>query len=165
MLSYAQVGAGDTLRTRTDCTPAFDAACSNLRRAIFESSAHITHDALPHVQANASQITQLFQNLIGNAIKFRGEKAAVVHVGALREGANWVFSVTDQGIGIPPQHFGRIFEMFKRLHTHAEYSGTGIGLALCQKIVERHEGRIWVKSTLGQGATFFFTLPALPDVS
>ena len=103
---------------------------------------------------------QLLQNLIGNALKFRGKEAAVVHLGARRDGAEWVFSVADQGIGIEPQYFGRIFEVFKRLHTRDEYPGTGIGLAICRKIVERHGGRIWVESAPGQGATFYFTLLA-----
>jgi light-regulated signal transduction histidine kinase (bacteriophytochrome) len=104
-------------------------------------------------------LTQLFQNLIGNALKFKSESPPQIHVGVADAGAFWQFSVQDNGIGIEPQYFERIFQVFQRLHTRREYSGTGIGLAICKKIIERHGGRIWVESEMGRGSTFYFTLP------
>lgn len=159
LLAFSRVAS----QQRQDDDIAMDYAVSeaikNLGTAIAESNAKITHDPLPHVQGHGTQITQLLQNLLANAIKFRGTKAAVVHVGARQAGTHWVFSVADQGIGIDAKHLERVFELFKRLHTREEYAGTGIGLALCKKIVERHGGRVWVESTPGQGACFYFTLP------
>jgi hypothetical protein len=124
-----------------------------------ESGAVITHDPLPVVRGDATQLGQLLQNLISNAIKFRGQRPPEIHVGVERRGDEWVFAVRDNGIGIEEQYFERIFLVFQRLHTQAEYPGTGIGLAVCKRIVERHGGRIWVESEPGQGATFYFTLP------
>ena len=120
----------------------------------------MTHDPLPTVMADERQILHLLQNLLSNAIKFRGPEPPRVHLSAERRDSDWLFSVRDNGIGIDPQYAERIFVIFQRLHTNAEYPGTGIGLSLCKKIVERHGGRIWMESQLGQGATFFFTLPA-----
>jgi len=135
------------------------AALKNLEVAIRESEATITCDELPVVTADGSQLTQLFQNLIGNALKFRREPAPQIHISAQRRPDAWEFAVSDNGLGIEPQYFDLIFQVFQRLHTRASYPGTGIGLALCKKIIERHGGRIWVESAFGQGSTFYFTLP------
>ncbi len=134
-------------------------ALENLQAAIRDSDAAITHDPLPTVQGDASQLVQLLQNLVGNAIKFRAADRPVrVYIAAQKKDDEWVFSVKDEGIGIEPQYAQKIFLIFQRLHSRAEYPGTGIGLAVCKKIVERHGGRIWVESRSGQGATFFFTI-------
>jgi light-regulated signal transduction histidine kinase (bacteriophytochrome) len=131
----------------------------DLQLTIEEQGARVTHDLLPNVHGDAKLLGLVFQNLIGNALKFRGRDLPQIHVSARLEGSHWLFSVQDNGIGIDPQHAKRIFEVFQRLHTRKEYAGTGIGLAICKKIVERRGGRIWVESELGQGATFFFILP------
>jgi light-regulated signal transduction histidine kinase (bacteriophytochrome) len=128
--------------------------------AVTESGAVVTHDLLPVVDCDGAQIMQLFQNLIGNSIKFRDSDPPRVHVAVERTPSEWVFSVKDNGIGIDPQYADRVFEVFQRLHARSEYPGSGIGLAIAKKIVERHRGRIWVESQPHQGATFFFTLPA-----
>ena len=134
-------------------------ALDNLKGGIEESGAVVTHDPLPTVMADERQLLHLLQNLLSNAIKFRGQDPPLVHISAERRDNQWQFSVRDNGIGIDPQYAERIFVIFQRLHTNAEYPGTGIGLSLCKKIVERHGGRIWMESQLGQGATFYFTLP------
>jgi PAS domain S-box-containing protein len=132
---------------------------SNLELYIKQNNASVTHDLLPEVMADSSQLGQVFQNLIANGIKFHGEKAPEIHISAERKANEWLFSVKDNGIGIDPQYSEKIFEVFKRLHKKEEYPGTGIGLAICKKIIERHGGHIWVKSELGKGSTFYFTLP------
>jgi signal transduction histidine kinase len=134
-------------------------ALDNLKGGIEESGAVVTHDPLPTVMADERQLLHLLQNLLSNAIKFRGQDPPLVHISAEKRDDEWQFSVRDNGIGIDPQYAERIFVIFQRLHTNAEYPGTGIGLSLCKKIVERHGGRIWMESQLGQGATFYFTLP------
>jgi PAS domain S-box-containing protein len=160
LLNYARVGSRGASLQPTDATAALLDALWSLTLDVEEAGAAVTYDALPMVTADATQLTELFQNLIGNAIKFRGAEPPQIHIGVQREGNCWRFSVRDNGIGIDPQHFGRIFGIFQRLHTNEAYPGTGIGLAVCQRIVERHGGRIWVESAPSQGATFYFTLPA-----
>lgn len=159
VLAYSKVDIQGSEFKLTDVEKSLEQARSNLRRRITESRAVITHDPLPTVMADSTQMMQLFQNLIGNAIKFRSEVSPVIHVGATRLEDAWLFSVKDNGIGIEPQFSERIFVIFQRLHARDEYPGTGMGLAICKKIVECHRGRIWVESELGQGATFYFTIP------
>jgi len=133
----------------------------NLHSAISESGAIVTSDPLPTLVAEEVILVQLFQNLISNSIKYRGEETPRIHVSAERSGEGWLFAVRDNGIGVDPKYTDRVFGMFKRLHG-AEIPGTGIGLALCKKVVERQGGRIWVESEAGRGATFKFTLPIRP---
>jgi chemotaxis family two-component system sensor kinase Cph1 len=141
---------------------AFADAVRNLALAIEDTSAIVTCDPLPAVRGDAGQLLQLFQNLLGNAIKFHQPgQPPRVHVSARREEDQWTFTVADNGIGVPPQFHERIFEIFQRLHNRKKYPGTGIGLAVCRRVVERHKGRIWLESEAGRGTTFFFTLPAL----
>ena len=135
---------------------------SDLEMVIKENEATIYYDALPEIVADSTQIAQVFQNLIINAIKFRGEEPPEIHISAKEEKNHWLFSVRDNGIGIDPKYSDRIFEVFKRLHKREEYPGTGIGLSICKKIVERHGGHIWVESEPGKGSTFYFTLPFRP---
>lgn len=134
-------------------------ALNNLRGRIKETQAVITYDFLPTVMAESTQLMQLFQNLIGNAIKFRSDKTPEIHISASRSEDEWLFSVRDNGIGLDPRFRERIFVIFQRLHTRDEYQGTGMGLAICKKIIECHRGRIRVESQLGEGATFYFTIP------
>jgi signal transduction histidine kinase len=159
LLSFSRVGRQSTDLQSTDCNLVVDTAVQNLRTAVEDSGAQVRHDPLPTVRADGSQLLQVFQNLIGNALKFRGPDRPSIHVSAGKKGREWVFSVADNGIGIAPEHAEMIFVIFKRLHTRAEYAGSGIGLSICKKIIERQGGRIWVESQLGQGATFKFTLP------
>jgi len=139
-----------------------DQVLSNLEVFIEENKPTVSHDPLPEVIADSTQLVQVFQNLIINGIKFHSEEAPKIHISAEKKESKWVFSVQDNGIGIDPQYSGKIFEVFKRLHKKEEYPGTGIGLAICKKIVERHGGHIWVESELGKGSTFYFTLPINP---
>jgi light-regulated signal transduction histidine kinase (bacteriophytochrome) len=132
-----------------------------LQIAIAETKAVITCDAMPTVMADESQLVQLFQNLIANGIKFCRQDIPFIHIAARRQESEWVFSVRDRGIGIDPEYADRIFIIFQRLHGRREYSGTGIGLAMCKRIVERHGGVIWVESQEGKGATFYFTIPII----
>ena len=159
LLAYSRVGTRAKGLESTDCPAVLDQALANLKVAIEQGGAVVTHDPLPTVMADKLQLIQLFQNLIGNAIKFHVEEPPRIHVSAELKGNEWVFSVRDNGIGIDPQYAERIFVIFQRLHTKEEYPGTGIGLAICKKIVERRGGRIWVESHPGTGSTFYFTIP------
>ena len=161
LLEYSRVETRGKPLVPTDCSRVFVAACDNLRASIEESGAAVTADPLPIVMGDETQLVQLFQNLIGNAIKYRSERPVQVHVEAKRHNGQWLFGVRDNGIGIEPQYSERIFVIFQRLHSKTDYPGTGIGLAICKKIVERHGGRIWVESLVGQGSTFYFLLEAV----
>lgn len=159
LLAYSRVGT----RAREMQPVALEAplrrAIGNLRAAIQEAGASVTFDALPTVRGDEMQLAQLFQNLIGNALKFRSASVPRIHVSSLERENEWVVAVTDNGIGIEPAYFERIFMVFQRLHNKGEYPGTGIGLAICKKVVERHGGRIWVESRPGEGSAFHFALP------
>ncbi|AFY30939.1 ATP-binding protein [Calothrix sp. PCC 7507] len=173
LLAYSRIGTRGQVFVPTDCNAVLDQALDQLRVAIAESNTKITHDPLPTLLADKTQLVQLFQNLLGNAIKFRRHESPQIHISAVKKIASakageeklltqksvWLFSVQDNGIGIKPQYLERIFEVFRRLHTRREFAGTGIGLAICKKIVERHTGEIWAESEPGVGTTFYFTLP------
>lgn len=163
LLTYSRIGTRAMPLQPVDCAAVVATVQHSLRMAIADGDAQVSFSSLPVVMADVTQLTQLFQNLLANAIKFRSEKRVRIHVGAEMDGDYWRFAVQDNGIGIAPEYFGRIFEMFQRLHSQRLYAGTGMGLAICKKIVERHGGRIWVVSIPGQGATFYFTLPAFRD--
>ncbi|HEX9432032.1 MAG TPA: PAS domain S-box protein [Burkholderiales bacterium] len=159
LLAYSRVGTKGKEFKPVSAEAPLRKAITNLRAAIDESSAAVTWDPLPAVDADEVQLAQLFQNLIGNALKFRGPGVPRIHVAAADQDGDWHLTVADNGIGIEPQYFERIFMLFQRLHTMGDYPGTGIGLAICKKVVERHGGRIWVSSTPGEGSQFHFTLP------
>ena len=159
LLAYSRVGSRAAPFVAADCEAVLGEALANLAAALEESGGAVTHEPLPTVAADATQLGQVFQNLIGNALKFHGAQPPRVHVSAERDGGGWRFSVRDNGIGIESRFADQIFAVFQRLHTSAEYPGTGIGLAITKKIVNRHGGRIWVESQPGQGSTFFFTIP------
>ena len=158
LLAYSRVNTAGRQFEPTAMETVLKAALNNLTNAVKESQAIITHDPLPAVMGDDKQLAQLFQNLLSNAVKFGGAQPPRIHISAKQADGEWLFSVRDHGIGLDPQYADRIFVIFQRLHTREEYPGTGIGLAICKKIVERHGGRIWVESELGKGATFYFTL-------
>ena len=158
LLEYSRVSRSQKPFQIIDCNHAIQQAIANLQGAIRDNQAVVTYTELPAVMGDISQLVQLFQNLVSNAIKYRQDESPTVYINAYKQENNWLFSVSDNGIGIASQHQKRIFQIFQRLHTQREYSGTGIGLAICQKIVERHDGCIWVESEPGQGSTFHFTL-------
>jgi PAS domain S-box-containing protein len=160
LLAYSRVGTRGKEFAPTDCERVLGGVLADVRTSVEESGAVITHDPLPTLVVDGSQLGQVFQNLIGNAIKFRNEKPPHIHISAQRDDGQWVFSVRDNGIGIDPKYAERIFVIFQRLHNREDYPGTGIGLAVCKKVVERHGGRIWVESKPGDGATFYFTISA-----
>ena len=159
LLEYSRVGTQGRPPEVTDCEDILAQVTTNLKSSIEETEATITHDSLPTVMADPTQLSQLFQNLIGNAVKFCGDRKPRVHVCATDEDGEWVFSVRDNGIGIDKEHADRVFAIFQRLHGRGKYPGTGIGLAICKKIVERHGGRIWLDSEECRGSTFYFTIP------
>lgn len=159
LLEYSRVGRSEKPFDVIDCNLVFEDACANLQLAIRQDQASVTRGDLPRVRGDSFQLLQLFQNLIGNAIKYRSSEAPMVRVSASRQGDSWVFSVQDNGIGIAEQYHPRIFQLFQRLHSQKQYSGTGIGLAICQRIVERHGGRLWVESEPNRGSTFYFSIP------
>ena len=159
LLTYSRVGSKGKAFAWTNCEVVLGKALAGLDVAIRESGAMVSHDPLPVVMGDDFQLGQVFQNLLGNALKYRNSKAPQVHVSCRKEPERWIFAVKDNGIGIDPQYGERIFQIFQRLHTRQEYEGSGIGLAICKKIVERHGGKIWVESELDNGATFYFTVP------
>jgi len=165
LLLFSRLGGGSLNIQTVSLESVVQKTMMNLKRAIEESGAEIQFTPLPAVDADESQLAHVFQNLIANAIKFHGENPPRVHISAERENGEWVVCVRDNGIGIDPQYAERIFLIFQRLHRRGEYSGTGIGLAICRKIVERHGGRIWVESSPGEGAAFYFALPAKKEYS
>ena len=160
LLAYSRVGRTDMPIGEIDCNSILERVINSMMLATEESKAVVTHDELPTLTGSESNFIQLFQNLIGNAIKFHGPELPRVHVSAEKQDGDWVFSVRDNGIGIEPQYKDRIFLIFQRLHGREKYPGTGIGLSICKKIVETQGGRIWVESEHGKGSTFYFTIPA-----
>jgi PAS domain S-box-containing protein len=170
LLSYSRIGSREQLFEPVNCEEVLQDVLTNLQVTIAQNNAHITHDPLPIVSGDRTQLTQLFQNIINNGIKFRREEAPHIHLAVTRLSNKWLFSIRDNGIGIETQYIDRIFVIFQRLHSRSEYPGTGIGLAICKKIVERHGGKLWVESQdesqtneqIGHGSTFYFTLLGNP---
>jgi light-regulated signal transduction histidine kinase (bacteriophytochrome) len=158
LLAYARVGSAALVRAPTDLGALVDQAIADAR--LLDDQAVIVRGELPTLSVDGRQLNQVFQNLLGNALKYHGSDPVRVEVSAERDGTDWLFSVHDNGIGIDPAQAERIFVIFQRLHGEADYDGTGLGLAICKRVIERHGGRIWVESQPGQGATFRFTLPA-----
>jgi PAS domain S-box-containing protein len=165
LLAYSLVGSRGTFFQSTNSEAVIERALANLKQLIDEAGAAVSREPLPAVWADDTQLGQLFQNLIANAIKYRGAAPPRIHIAARRQSAEWVFCIRDNGIGFDPQHAERIFVIFQRLHTKDKYDGTGIGLAICKKIVEGHAGRIWAESEPGRGSRFYFTIPAKEDLS
>lgn len=159
LLQYSRIDAGTAAFAAVAMSQVFERVLGLLQEPIRGSNATVTHSLLPIVNGDGTQLAQVFQNLIDNALRYRGADAPIIHVSAHSLGGEWQFCVSDNGIGIEERHFERVFEMFERLHTASEYEGTGMGLAICRRIVQRHGGRIWLQSAPGQGSKFFFTLP------
>jgi light-regulated signal transduction histidine kinase (bacteriophytochrome) len=158
LIHYLEVDAQGQGRSTTNCEEVLRLTLEALHDPITASGAAVTHDPLPTLDANAAQLRLVFQELLDNALKFRNSAPPRVHVWAEREEGGWRFAVRDNGIGIDPQGAGQLFGFFRRLHPRQQYPGTGMGLAICKKIVERHGGRMWVESTPGEGSTFLFTI-------
>jgi light-regulated signal transduction histidine kinase (bacteriophytochrome) len=163
LLEYAKLGKKAKGFESSNCNDTLKQALANLRVAIEESGALVTHDKLPMVMVDETQLMQLFQNLIGNAIKYRREEPIRIHISAEKKESEWLFSVCDNGLGIDPKEAENIFEIFHRSKRDSDHPGTGIGLAICKRIIELHNGRIWVESDLGKGSTFLFTIPIVSD--
>jgi PAS domain S-box-containing protein len=160
LLAYSRVGTRGKSFEEINLEAVLALALENLKLAIQEKKAVVTHDRLPTAYGDSGQLTQVFQNLIDNAIKFSSDKPVAVHISAKIEGNECVCAVKDNGIGIAPEYLNKLFLLFQRLHTRKEYAGTGLGLAICKRIIERHGGRIWVESGLNEGSTFYFRIPA-----
>jgi signal transduction histidine kinase len=158
LLDYARVDTRSMDFNLINATSVLNQALSNLKATLDESGAVVDYGTLPEVTADPILLSQVFQNLIGNALKFCSEKPPIIHLSAEKKDEEWLFSINDNGIGIPPEQTGRIFEVFQRSHAKSNYQGTGIGLAICKKIIEHHGGRIWVESEPGKGSTFLFTI-------
>jgi len=163
LLIYSRLNTQELPLESTDCNEVMNKVIANLKQAIHETGAEVTFDPLPVLMANPLQMTQLLQNLVSNGIKFHRELPPKVHVTARQSDSEWLFSVKDNGIGIEKEFLDRIFVIFQRLHNYKEYPGTGIGLAICKKIVEKLGGHIWVESDFGKGSTFYFTIPIIKD--
>ena len=159
LLTFSRISRAEIVRESIELESVLEITLNDLDKFLTDAGAEVTHDPLPVVQANRTQMGQLLQNFIVNAVKFRTDELPRVHVSAQKDGKEWRISVRDNGIGLDMEHAERIFGIFQRLHGRSEYEGTGIGLAVCKKIVERHGGRIWVESEIGKGATFVFSLP------
>ena len=162
LLKFSRVGKAEIEPRTTECRAVVEQALKNLQAAVQESGAVVNWNSLPVVMADASQLTQVFQNLIANAIKFHGAEAPLIQIDAEKIDHEWVLTVSDNGIGIPAESWQDIFVIFRRLHTRAEYAGNGIGLSLCKKIIERHGGKLWVEAQAAPGCRFKFTLPTAP---
>ena len=159
LLAYSRAGTNGKALREISSESALKEAIGSLRATIEETGAVVTHDSLPDIVTDDTQLAQVFQNLVGNAIKYHGAQVPRVHVSATKKESQWIFSVRDNGLGIDPQYFDRIFVLFQRLHGPTEFKGTGIGLAICKKMLEGLGGRIWVESQAEKGSTFFFALP------
>jgi light-regulated signal transduction histidine kinase (bacteriophytochrome) len=159
LLAYSRVDTRGKPLKSVDSNTIVRRAMGNLQLRIEENDAQVVFDKLPQIQADKGQLVQLLQNLIDNAIKFRSVETPIIEISVKKQKNDWLFAVRDNGIGIDPQYKEKIFAIFQRLHSKKKLAGTGIGLAICKRIVERHGGRIWVESTPGKGSTFYFTLP------
>jgi light-regulated signal transduction histidine kinase (bacteriophytochrome) len=164
LLAYCRLGSQAKTFELVNCEKILDRALSNLQLAIEETKTQIIRNPLPSVVGDPDRLVQLYQNILANGIKYHGKTSPIIEIGAKAQGQEWLFWVKDNGIGIDPQYSDRIFQIFQRLHSLQEYPGTGIGLAICHKIIEHHNGRIWVESNLQQGATFYFTLRNKKDI-
>ena len=162
LLKFSRVGKQEIERRTTECRAVVEQALKNLQAAVLESGAAVNWDGLPVVMADPAQLTQVFQNLIANAIKFHGAETPVIQIDSEKKEHEWVFAVSDNGIGIPAESWQDIFVIFRRLHTRTEYAGNGIGLSICKKIIERHGGKIWIEAQAKPGSCFKFTLPTEP---